>query len=356
MTREDVFRYSVCEGATVEGNFVRESLLWEKAGDRVLCNVCERRCKIAPDRLGWCRTRKNIDGKLVTLIYGSLSSVAANPIEKKPFYHFFPGTHTATAGSWSCNFGCRWCQNWDISKARVPETGTFVSPDTFVHTTEESRCQGTSISFNEPTLSLEWSLDVFALARRRGLYNTYVTNGYMTPEALSLLVDAGLDAMNVDIKGDAPQVKRFCRHVDVEKVWASCKRARARKVHVEITTLLIPGVNDSDETLRGIAGRIRADLGQEVPWHVTGYYPAYKFAAPATAPPMLERAHRLGKESGLRFVYIGNLPGHPGNNTSCPDCGELLINRLGFHVLKNTMRGGHCPNCGCEIPGVWSKN
>ena len=298
-------------GGTVEGNFVRESLLWERAGDRVRCNVCERRCRIAPDRLGWCRTRKNLNATLVTLIYGSLSSVAANPIEKKPFYHFFPGTHTATAGSWSCNFGCRWCQNWDISKARVPETGTFVSPEKFIHTTEESGCQGTSMSFNEPTLSLEWSLDVFILARKLGLYNTYVTNGYMTPEALSLLVDAGLDAMNVDIKGDAPQVKRFCRHVDVEKVWASCTNARSRGVHVEITTLLIPGVNDSDETLRGIAGRIRTDLGRDVPWHVTGYYPSYKFAAPATAPPILIERTGSAKSPACGLSTLGIFPGIP---------------------------------------------
>ncbi len=340
---------------TVRESFVRESLLWSRAGDKVLCNVCERRCKISPDHVGWCRTRRNLDGKLVTLIYGSLSSVAADPIEKKPFYHFFPGTHTTTAGSWSCNFGCRWCQNWDISKAQIPESGTYVAPEKFVSLTEESGCQGTSISFNEPTLSLEWSLDVFVAAKKRGFYNTYVTNGYMTPEALSLLVEAGLDAMNVDIKGDAPQVKRFCHHVDVEKVWASCANAQSGGVHIEITTLLIPGVNDADETLKGIAQRMRNDLGPDVPWHVTGYYPSYKFNAPATAPPMLERAHRLGREAGLRFVYIGNLPGHSGNNTYCPQCGEVIINRMGFHVLTNEIRDGRCSNCGCEIPGVWQR-
>jgi len=176
----------------MESVFVRESLLQERIGDKIRCNVCERRCVIVADGLGWCRTRENRSGKLVTLIYGAVSSLAANPIEKKPFYHFHPGTCAFTIGSWSCNFGCPWCQNWDISKVAPPETGEYVSPERFVEMTKDASCQGTSISFNEPTLSLEWSLDVFRLAHQCGLYNTFVTNGYMTPEALSLLIDAGL--------------------------------------------------------------------------------------------------------------------------------------------------------------------
>jgi pyruvate formate lyase activating enzyme len=198
--------------------FIREALLQEKVENKVRCNVCERRCLIVDGGLGWCRTRQNRDRKLVTLIYGAASSLAANPVEKKPFYHFWPGTGAFTVGSWSCNFGCPWCQNWDISKEPPPARGRYVSPEGFVTRAEESSCAGTSISFNEPTLSLEWSLDVFRLARRRGLYNTYVTNGYMTPEALELLIDAGLDAMNVDIKGDAMGVRKYCKGIDVRGV------------------------------------------------------------------------------------------------------------------------------------------
>jgi pyruvate formate lyase activating enzyme len=335
-------------------SFVRESLLSGAAGDNVICNVCERRCLIGPGKLGWCRTRRNDDGTLVTLIYGALSSVSADPIEKKPLYHFFPGSHTATAGSWSCNFGCPWCQNWDISKARVPETGTLVTPERFIEVAVDAQCQGISISFNEPTLSLDWSLDVFRLAKERRFYTTYVTNGYMTPESMSLLIDAGLNAMNVDIKGDAAQVRRHCRHIDIEKVWQNCSSARARGVHVEITTLLIPGINDADESLAGIAGRIRSDLGAEVPWHVSAYHPAYRFTTPATPPPMLERAHAIGKEAGLEFVYIGNLPGHIHSSTFCPGCGELLMKRIGFHLLTNDISQGHCPRCSRVIAGVWS--
>jgi len=191
------------KGVRMGDLFLRGTLLQEATDGKVRCHVCERRCALIPGGLGWCRTRENRGGRLVTLTYGAVSSLSANPMEKKPFYHFHPGTFALTAGSWSCNFGCPWCQNWEISKVPPSGRGEYLSPERFVELTMRHGCQGTSISFNEPTLSLEWSLDVFRLARGRGLYNTYVTNGYMTPEALSLLIDAGLDAMNVDVKGDA---------------------------------------------------------------------------------------------------------------------------------------------------------
>jgi pyruvate formate lyase activating enzyme len=345
--------------------FVREALLQESANGKVRCNVCERRCTIAPGGLGWCRTRENRGGRLVTLIYGAVSSLAANPMEKKPFYHFYPGTRALTVGSWSCNFGCPWCQNWDISKvlgfAKTPPPGRgeYLSPEQFVELAGQHGCRGTSISFNEPTLSLEWSLELFRLARGRGLCNTFVTNGYMTPEALSLLIDAGLDAMNVDVKGDAAAVRRFCKEVDVEKVWAVAILAHSRGVHVEITTLVIPGVNDADATLGAIAERIAAELGPETPWHVTGYYPAYRFSAPPTPVQTLERAWQIGKRAGLAFVYMGNVPGHPRSevrgfaNTHCPACAALLIERSGLVVLANVLHDGRCPRCGRQIAGVW---
>jgi len=334
--------------------FVRDSLLQQKTGDKVQCHVCERRCVIVPSGFGWCRTRQNREGKLVTTIYGAVSSLAANPIEKKPFYHFHPGTSALTVGSWSCNFGCPWCQNWDISKVPPPATGDFLPPERFVDLAAHAQCQGTSISFNEPTLSLEWSLDVFRLARRRGFYNTYVTNGYMTPEALWLLIEAGLDAMNVDVKGDATVCRKFCKMVDAEKVWTICKLARARCMHLEITTLVIPTVNDSETMLRDIAQQV-AELGRDVPWHVSAYCPAYQFTAPPTPVGSLERAWQIGKDAGLQFVYLGNVPGHRYDNTYCPRCGTLLIRRLGFDVVQSTLDAGRCPNCRQQIAGVWAR-
>lgn len=337
----------------VESIFVRKALLQGAVDGKVRCDTCQRRCTLIAGGFGWCRTRQNRDGRLVTLIYGLVSSLAANPIEKKPFYHFHPGTQALTAGSWSCNFGCPWCQNWDISKSPPPAKGDYVSPQRFIDLVPKNGCQGTSISFNEPTLSLEWSIDVFRLAKQRGFYNTYVTNGYMTPEALALAIESGLEAMNVDIKGDATSVKKFCKMIDVDQVWAAAKLARLRGVHIEITTLVIPTVNDSDSVLHGIAARIAGDLGREVPWHVTSYYPAYQFTAPPTPTQTLERAWQIGKEEGLEFVYTGNEPRHRYNNTYCPACGTLLIRRWGFDVVEYRLDAGKCPQCGRPIPGVW---
>jgi pyruvate formate lyase activating enzyme len=306
--------------------------------------------------MGWCRTRQHDGERLVTLIYGLVSSLSANPIEKKPFYHFYPGTVALTAGSYSCNFGCPWCQNWQISKTAPkslgPGPGKRMSAERFVELATEKGCAGTSISFNEPTLSLEWSLDVFRLARERGLYNTYVTNGYMTAEALAQIAEAGLDAMNVDIKGDAQAVRQYCQAV-VDRVWRNCRQARSRGIHVEITTMVIPGVNDRDETLRGIAERIVAELGPDVPWHVTRYYPAYQFKVPPTPVGTLERTWQIGKDVGLDFVYVGNVPGHRYDNTYCPACETVLIERRALRLTAYRLDGDTCPSCHRQIPGVW---
>ena len=326
------------------------------ASRQIRCLTCERRCEIPPGGLGWCRTRRHQDGTLVTLNYGAVSSLSCNPIEKKPLYHFYPGTLALTTGSFSCNFDCPWCQNYHISKAPLGG-GRYMSPQDFVLEAVKRHCRGTSISFNEPTLSLEWSLEVFQLARERGLYNTFVTNGYMTPEALRLLVEAGLDAMNVDLKGDAQAVRHYCG-IDVEKVWRNCQLAQQASVWLEITTLVIPGVNDGDDVLQGIAERIVADLGPDVPWHLSRYYPAYRFTAPPTPLRTLERAGRIGHEAGLRFVYLGNVPGtararHPPENTYCPDCKTLLIERWELGLTGYHLPGGYCSGCGRVIPGVW---
>ncbi len=331
--------------------FVKEGLLQERVGDKVRCLTCERRCLLAEGASGWCRTRRNVKGTVYTLIYGNASCLSANPIEKKPLHHFFPGSVALTAGSWSCNFGCPWCQNWDISKS-PPRKGRYMSAEEFVKTALSWGCQGTSISFNEPTLSLEWSLDVFPLAREKGLYNTYVTNGYMTPQALDLLIEAGLDGMNVDIKGGAEAVKKHCKGIDVEKVWRNCRQAKGKGVHLEITTLVIPSVSHDEETLREIAMRIHDELGAETPWHVSGYYPAYRFQAPPTPLSALERGWRIGKEEGLDFVYLGNVLGHRLENTYCPACGELLVERYGLSVVENKLQDSRCSTCGRAIPIV----
>jgi pyruvate formate lyase activating enzyme len=294
----------------------------------------------------------NREGTLYTLTYGLVSSLSANPIEKKPLYHFYPGTVALTAGSYSCNFACPWCQNWHISKAPLPAQVECLSPHLFVERALERRCAGTSISFNEPTLSLEWSLDVFRAARERGLYNTYVTNGYMTVQALRALVTAGLDAMNVDIKGDSQAVRHYCA-ADVDIAWRNSLLARELGVHLEITTLVIPGVNGQDQVLRHIAERIVDQLGSEVPWHVTRYHPAYHYHSPPTPLAMLEHACEIGRKAGLGYVYLGNVPDHELQNTVCPDCGTLLVRRSGRGVSECALTEGRCPRCDRQIAGIW---
>jgi pyruvate formate lyase activating enzyme len=339
----------------MDSPYIRRARYQEPTNGKLRCLTCERRCLLADGQVGWCRTRENHAGTLYTLTYGAISSLSANPIEKKPLYHFYPGSVALTSGAYSCNFGCPWCQNHTLSKA-APRPGRYISPGEFVAATIDRGCQGTSISLNEPTLSLEWSLDVFRLSRERGLYNTYVTNGYMTATALRALVEGGLDAMNVDLKGDAQAVHRYCEGIDVEAVWRNCRLARALGVHLELTTLVIPGVNDAEETLRGIAERIVAELGAEVPWHVSGYYPAFRFTAPPTPLGTLERAWAIGKEAGLAFVYLGNVLGHRLENTYCPGCGTALIERRGLRVTTNRLDRGRCSECDACVPGIWTSS
>ena len=255
---------------------IKEAFLYKIIDDKVRCNTCERLCEIPLNCLGYCKTRKNIDGKLYTIEYGNISSYSVNPIEKKPFFHFYPGSYAFTVGSWGCNFTCPWCQNYDISKSPPnPDKCNYMSPENFIKLMNQEKCQGTSISFNEPTLLLEYSMDVFDLAKKEGCYNTYVTNGYMTSEALKSLIEHGLDAANFDVKGDAEIVKRYCG-ADVEIVWRNIREAKHLGVHVEITTLLIPDINDDEYTLCNIASKIRREVGEDTPWHITQYYPHYK--------------------------------------------------------------------------------
>ncbi|MEA3376189.1 MAG: AmmeMemoRadiSam system radical SAM enzyme [Chloroflexota bacterium] len=334
----------------MSGGCVQPALLQERVDQGVRCLTCERRCVVGEGERGWCRTRENQDGTLHTLIYGAVSSLSCNPIEKKPLYHFYPGSVALTAGSWSCNFDCPWCQNWHISKS-PPSDGRFIAPADFVQLAQERSCQGTSISFNEPTLSLEWSLEVFPLAHEAGLYNTFVTNGYMTEQALQLLLEAGLDGMNVDVKGDSAAVKRYCK-ADVEVVWRNCRVAARGGVWIEITTLVIPGVNDSEETLRRIAQRIVDEMGPDTPWHVSRYFPAYRFHRSATPVSTVERAREIGLEAGLHYVYLGNVPHHAAAHTVCPECGTILVRRDGPQPSDFALTPeSTCPECGRKIAG-----
>lgn len=340
-----------------ENPCIREALLFEqRAQEKVQCGVCFRRCIIAPGKRGYCQARTNIAGRLYVLTYGDISSMSANPIEKKPLHHVFPGTRALTIGSWGCNFACVWCQNWQISKrAPDPLRSNYLAPHDFVDAISQRNCQGTSFSFNEPTtVFFEYSLDVMPMARNRGFYNTYVTNGYMTEESLRWLAAAGLDAMNIDIKGCQTAVRIHCG-IDVEKVWQTARQALDLGIWVEITTLVIPKINDTTRCLSRIARRIHQELGADVPWHVSGFHPAYlarEYGLTTSTPiSTLERAHTIGKKAGLNYVYIGNVHGHPTEHTYCKECNAQLIHRDGYNItLIHLSKDSTCTRCGTANP------
>lgn len=332
--------------------------LWEeKSNNRVVCNVCERRCVIPENMRGMCGARYNYGGQLYVLTYGNISSISNNPMSKKPFFHFFPDEYALTVGSWGCNFTCPWCQNWEISKVWV-RTCNFLSPEKFLELLKKYGSTGTSFSFNEPVVTLlEYSLVIMPKAKKLGYFNTYVTNGYMTEEALMLLIKSGLDAVNIDVKGCSGSIERWIG-ANVDVVWRNIMILIEHGVHVELTTLVIPKVNDSEYCLRSIA-RFIAKIDRKIPWHVTRYYASFKareYGLPERTPvEIVEKAWKIGKEEGLEFVYVGNIVNHPYENTYCPKCGELLIRRYGIWNVEIKLEDTRCPECGEMIPIVFRR-
>jgi len=326
----------------------------------VRCLVCQRRCSIPEGRAGYCGTRSNRDGRIISLIYGQVSSILISPIEKKPLYHFHPGSLWLSLGSLGCNFRCPGCQNWEIAHAdpargRGGRETDYLAPEEMVRLAVENNCRGISWTYNEPTLWFEYTLEGARLAREEGLRTNYVTNGFITEEALDL-IGPYLDSFRVDIKGFFPETYVKIAHIpDPAGIFGVVKRARGMwGMWVEIVTNVIPGINDSDREIREIAGWIRRDLGPEVPWHLTRFLPYLEFRhAGATPVEVLERAREIGMEEGLEYVYLGNVMGHPAENTRCYHCHALLIERDGFSILRNVIVEGRCPECGETVPGYF---
>lgn len=329
---------------------VRASQLYEKLNGKLKCSICERRCVIAEGGKGFCKTKTNIEGRLYTLVYGDISALESRPIEIKPFFHFYPGSTALTFSTWSCNFRCPWCQNWHLSRTEPnPGMANYISPEKIVEMALKNKDEGLCVSFQEPTLLFEYSLDVFKIAREKRLYNCWVSNGYLTLEALRLLAGAGMDAIKIDMKGDKEVYKKYCGGLDVNVVWRNAGEAKKLGMHAEIVNLVITDVNDDEACLNEIIQRHIKELGADTPLHFTRYYPAYKFSNPSTKIETLEKAYEAAKKAGVLYPYIGNVPGHRYENTYCPNCGELLIERLGFSVLDYKIKDKRCPRCGEEI-------
>ncbi len=287
------------------------------------------------------------------MIYGEVSSLAINPIEKKPVFHFYPGSRWLSLGSVGCNFRCPGCQNWDIAHWMKGAKDTeYISPEDLVSKAGAAGCAGISWTFNEPAIWLEYTLDGARLAKADGLYTNYVTNGFITEEAFDMIAPF-LDVYRVDIKGFTERTYFRTGHIKGFKgILEITRKAKGYGMHVECVTNVTPGFNDNETELRDIASWIRDDLGPETPWHVTRFYPQHKLSSLSPTPISdLERAYSIGKEEGLWYVYIGNVPGHKLENTYCHHCDELLIERYLFEVIDNKIKKGRCPKCGILIPG-----
>jgi len=338
-----------------EGVQLKEARWYQKLDDnKVQCHLCAHRCVINDGKLGICQVRKNDAGMLYTLVYGRTISQNVDPIEKKPLFHVAPGSLSFSIATPGCNFRCLFCQNADISQMPREQhliMGHEASPAQIVSAAQRHNCRSIAYTYTEPTIFSEYAYDVAALAHKAGLLNVYVTNGYMTRELLNDL-HPYLDAANVDLKSFRDEFYREMCGARLEPVLESLRAMKELGIWVEVTTLLIPGDNDEPEELRQIASFIAGELGVETPWHISRFHPTYKLTdRPATPWQSLELAGRIGREAGLHYVYIGNVPGQ-GENTYCHQCGELLVERYGFHVATYQIENGKCARCQTPVAGL----
>ncbi|MDD1752392.1 MAG: AmmeMemoRadiSam system radical SAM enzyme [Methanotrichaceae archaeon] len=322
--------------------------------DDVNCILCHQFCRIKTAKKGLCGVRENRRGQLMTLVYGNLVAANIDPIEKKPLYHFLPGSLAYSIATEGCNFRCLHCQNADVSQG-PKETGRirggFVPPENVVNEALENGCQSIAYTYTEPTMFFEYAYDVALLAKEKGLKNLFVSNGYTGEEAVQKIIPI-LDGNNIDLKGDDQFYRKVCG-ARIEPVKHNIELMWDKGIWIEVTTLIIPGYNDSDGQLRELAEFI-AGVSADMPWHLSAFYPTYKMTdAPPTGIEALRKGVRIGQEAGLKYIYAGNMP-NEYEDTKCPDCGEVIIERRTFGIMKNSMLNEHCPKCGSLIPGVWS--
>ncbi len=331
----------------------KEAILYEQLPENaVKCNLCARRCTIRDGGVGFCLVRRNEKGKLYSLVYAKACSACVDPIMKKPLSHFHPGSLVMSIAAVGCNFRCRFCDNWVISQERKIKGYDF-PPEKIVKAAEDNGCQGISYTYTEPTIFFEYAYETAKLAHDRGFFNTFVTNGYMTPEAVKRIAPF-LDAATVDFKGggDPEFYKKFSTVPSVDPVYNSLKEMKKNNIHIEVTNLVVPKLGDSLERIRELATWIKENLGADIPFHLLRFHPNYQvIEIPSTQLKTLEHACETSREVGLAYVYMGNVPGHRYENTYCPNCGELLVKRFNFEILKwRLTKDMHCPKCGHNIP------
>jgi pyruvate formate lyase activating enzyme len=337
---------------------MREALFWEKLSDlKVRCRLCRFNCVIEPGWQGRCGVRENREGKLYSLVYGRAIAESIDPIEKKPLFHFLPGSSSYSIATAGCNFRCLHCQNYQISQATGLDLTHYrldIPPDVAVAQALAGNCASIAYTYTEPTIYFEYAFDIASLARERGLRNIFVTNGYTGREALETIAPL-LDAANVDLKGFREKFYREVTGASLQGVLETLKLYVELGIWLEVTTLVIPGCNDSDEELRDIARFIAGELGPEVPWHVTAFFPTYKILdRPRTPAATLRRGRDIGFAAGLRYVYVGNTSDEEGESTFCPACGAKVIDRSAFSLRGMRLKDGACEFCGEKLAGIWN--
>lgn len=332
---------------------MREAMLYERSpGDGVRCNLCAHRCSIKPGKKGLCHVRENRGGSLQTLVYGRTIARNIDPIEKKPLFHFQPGTSSYSIATPGCNFRCDWCQNADISqmpRERDIVAGQEAGPDDIVAAAKKTGCRSIAYTYTEPTVFFEYTYDTARLAREAGLANIYVSNGYMTAEMLEVF-HPYLDAINVDLKAFSDETYKKKIGARLQPVLDSLKLIKNLGILLEVTTLVIPGINDDRAELEEMAGFLAAEIGADTPWHLSRFHPMYhQIDTPPTPLDTLQTARDIGRKAGLRFVYTGNVPGHAGENTVCYSCGKLVVERIGYDIRVVGLKGSSCGFCGAEL-------
>lgn len=336
---------------------VKEAYLYQKKEEnKVRCLLCNHQCLIKHGERGLCHVRENRSGVLLSLVYGKIIAGHVDPIEKKPLFHFLPGSLSYSIATAGCNFRCAFCQNADISQMPVDSNriaGRDSSPLEILKEAMDSHASSISYTYTEPTIYFETALDTARLATQKGLKNVFVTNGYMTKRCLQE-IDPHLHAANVDLKAFSDRFYRDLCGAKLNPVLRTMETMKEMGIWLEVTTLLIPGLNDSEEELKGLA-RFLAELDSVIPWHISRFHPTYRLNhVPSTPVESVRRARDIGFEAGLEYVYTGNVPGEKGENTFCSSCRESVIERIGFRVVGNRLKNGKCPSCGADIPGVWS--
>lgn len=330
---------------------------WQKVRDDIVqCLLCPRKCILDVGQRGICTVRINKDGKLYTLGYGNPVAVHIDPIEKKPFFHVTPGEPTFSIAVAGCNMRCLFCQNWQISQSRPDETLNYdMPPEEVVNKAIENNCKFIVYTYTEPTVFYEYMLDIAKLAKQKGLKNAMHTCGYINPKPLKELLKY-MDAVNVDLKGFTQEFyAKMGLLAELKPVLETIKIVRQGEVWLEITNLLIPGANDDPEKIREMCVWIKKNVGDDVPVHFSRFMPAYKLKnLPPTPMEKLEEAYKIAKDVGLKYVYIGNAPGHPAESTYCPNCGKAIVRRAGYKILENNIKSGKCKFCGYEITGRWT--